>query len=75
MRSGFSAITGCAPRAPASYGLHATTFYRSIWDLCATDPSVLRVETWEGTIELMISAGRLRPSSSSTVISRALSIT
>jgi alpha-glucosidase len=45
-----------APRA-SSYGIMATTFKRSIWDLCATDPNTLAIETWEGTIELLISPG------------------
>lgn len=49
--------TMLAPRAEASYGLHATTFYRSLWDLCATDPGVLGVEIWEGTAELLVSPG------------------
>ncbi len=46
-----------APRGGASYGLHATTLYRSIWDLCATDSKVLGVEVWEGNVELLIAPG------------------
>lgn len=46
-----------APRAQASFGLFSTTLYRSIWDLCATDPEVLAVEVWEGAVELVVSAG------------------
>lgn len=49
--------TMLAPRAEVSYGLHATTEYRSVWDLCATDPDVLRIEVWEGVAELVISPG------------------
>jgi alpha-glucosidase len=50
--------TMVAPRAGPSFGLHATTEYRSIWDLCATDPNALSISVWEGTIEIMISPGR-----------------
>lgn len=46
-----------APRGGASYGLHATTFYRSVWDLCATDPERLAIEAWEGTVEVVVSPG------------------
>ncbi|MCA9554333.1 MAG: hypothetical protein KC933_30135, partial [Myxococcales bacterium] len=56
-QSYLSVPTMLAPRAGASYGLHATTFYRSIWDLCASDPDTLRVEVWEGAAELVISPG------------------
>jgi alpha-glucosidase len=56
-QSYLSVPTMLAPRAGASYGLHAPTFYRSIWDLCASDPDTLRVEIWEGAAELVISPG------------------
>lgn len=56
-QSYLSVPTLVAPRAGASYGLHNTTLHRSIWDLCATDPNVLRVESWQGRTELMISPG------------------
>lgn len=49
--------TMVAPRAATSWGLHATTFRRSIWDLCAEDPSVLSIEVWEGKLEVLISPG------------------
>lgn len=49
--------TMLAPRAGTSYGLHATTFHRSIWDLCKTDPEVLSVQAWENEIELLIAPG------------------
>lgn len=56
-QSYISVPTMLAPRAGASFGLHATTFARSIWDLCKSDPTRLRIEAWEGTIELIISPG------------------
>ena len=52
-----SVPTLVAPRAVNSFGLHATTFHRSIWDVCATDPSALRIEAWEGKLEIVVSAG------------------
>jgi alpha-glucosidase len=45
-----------APRA-SSYGIMSATLHRSIWDLCASDPDVLSIEAWEGTIELLVSPG------------------
>ncbi len=46
-----------APRAAHSYGLMALTDYRSIWDLCKTEPTRLTIEVWEKTLQLLISPG------------------
>lgn len=56
-QSYFAVPTMLAPRAGASYGLHSTTFHRSVWDLCKSDPEVLSVETWESKVELLIAPG------------------
>lgn len=49
--------TFLAPRAEASYGVHATTLRRSRFDLGATDPERLEVQVGEGTLELLFSPG------------------
>ncbi|MBK6683837.1 MAG: hypothetical protein IPG45_05135 [Deltaproteobacteria bacterium] len=49
--------TFLAPRAQASYGVHATTMRRSRFDLGATDPERLEVQVGEGTVELLFSPG------------------
>ena len=49
--------TFLAPRAQASYGVHATTLRRSRFDLGATDPERLEVQVGEGTVELLFSPG------------------
>jgi sulfoquinovosidase len=49
--------TMLAPRKTASFGLHATTFRRSIWDLCAKDPNAIEIEVWEGGVEILVSPG------------------
>ena len=56
-QSYLSVPTMLAPRGGASWGLHADTDYRSVWDLCSTDPGALRVEVWDGRAQLWISPG------------------
>lgn len=56
-QSYLSVPTVLAPRAEHSYGLHLGSLYRSIWDVCATDPERLVVEAWEGTLDLRIHPG------------------
>jgi len=56
-QSYFAVPTMVAPRGGASWGLHSGTFHRSVWDLCHTDPKALRVEAWEGRVDLLFSPG------------------
>ncbi|MBI2373194.1 MAG: hypothetical protein HYV07_04280 [Deltaproteobacteria bacterium] len=56
-QSYLSVPTFIAPRSGASFGVHATTFHRSVFDLCSTDPGALAVELKDSSAELVFFPG------------------